>query len=283
MNDDIPVFLQDLPAAYQLHYHVGLAPNRKQPFFASPEVRRAIESALRSVCERNHYHLLDHALVDRGLYLLLSLRPEHSVSGAVKAIKGNLWAAVKNLGDPQPVWSRGIFVRSVGTVNAERVATYVSTQFAHHEVDPVAFEPVSYQRNLAAMSALRNSAHVVFELNHHFVFVLDRRECFLEPEAARGLVGCLVDSAARQGVLVWRGEVVPDHVHLVTGLEPSHIPADVASRFLADSWRWLHDRYAAVLRFERLENVWRQSYYVGTVGAATTAQVRASLQRWVVA
>lgn len=280
MKEEVPFFLQSLPAAYQLHYHIGLATRGKCPFFKPLNVRQVVEEVLADVCQQYGYHLLEHALLDNGLYLLVSLRPEHSVSGAVKSIRGNVWAALKNLGDPQPVWSRGIFVRSVSSVTVDHVANYVASQFAHHEVNPIAFEPVSYQGELSAMSDLRKSAHAVFEMNHHLVFAVQRREAFLDPKVARGLLGCWREAAAKFGIVVWRIEILPDHTHMVLGLQPSQVPAEVASRFLADSWRWLQERYAPALRFERLEDVWKQSYYVGTAGAATTAQVKSLLRKW---
>lgn len=280
MRNGIPPFLRDLPAAYQLHYHIGLATKGKQPLFQPAATRGVVEAVLSEVCQRNHYHLLEHNIADNGLYLLLSLRPEHSVSGAVKAIRGNVWAAMKDLGDPRPLWSRGLFVRSVGSASVQQIAGYLSSQLEHHGFDSSAFQPVSYEGNTSAMSVLRKSAHAVFEMNHQFVFVIERRECFLDPQVAQGLVTCLRKTAAQQDIVVWKMEIVPDHVHLLVGLKPSHVPTEVASRFLADSWEWLGERYAAALRFERLEDVWKLSYYVGSTGAATTAQVRAWLRKW---
>lgn len=284
MQDDIPPFLRSLPAAYQLRYHIGLAAKRKLPLFADAPMRELVTATLADVCRRNGYHLLDHAVAPNGLYLLLSLKPEHSVSAAVKAVKGNIWAAAKNTGRPAVLWSRGIFVRSVGTVSTAQVANYVASQFDHHGYsDSQYWQPAGYQGDLAALSTIRKSAHAVFEMNHHFVFVLARRELILDAEIAAGLLACLRESAGRQGLVVWRAEVVPDHAHLLLGLEPSQAPAEVAGRLMADSWRWMAQRYGDALRGEGLENVWKSSYYVGTAGAVTTAQVRSSLRSWGIA
>lgn len=46
MRDETPAVLQDLPAACQLRYHLGLTTKRKRPFFKSPAASEAIEIVL---------------------------------------------------------------------------------------------------------------------------------------------------------------------------------------------------------------------------------------------
>jgi len=239
MQDEIPGFLTNLTAAYQLRYHIGLATKRKQLLFEAPAARELVTATLGEVCRRYGYHLLDHAVAANGLHLLLSLKPEHSVSAAVRAIKGNVWAAMRDAGRPQVVWSRGIFVRSVGSVAAPQIVAYVASQFEHHGHEATArWVPAGCQADLSQLSALRRSAHAVFELNYHFVFVVARRESLFDGDTIHGVLECLRQSADRQGLPVWGMEVVPDHAHLFVGLEPSSVPAG--------SGESLHGRHVAV-------------------------------------
>ena len=76
----------------------------------------------------------------------------------------------------------------------------------------------------------------------------------------------------------WDVGVVRDHAHLFLGLRPADCPRDVALSLMANAAHFLERRYAGALRDLRLHGVWRPGYYVGTVGAATTAQVKAFLE-----
>ena len=49
-----------------------------------------ITTVLDDVCVREQYHLLDASITPNHLWLLISLKPEQTISHLVKTIKGNL-------------------------------------------------------------------------------------------------------------------------------------------------------------------------------------------------
>lgn len=266
----------NLAAAFQLHYHLCLPTKAKRPHFAEPALRAATEPTLISVCQRYLYHLLDFETAPGVLRLLLSLRPEHRVAEAVKAIRGNLWAAFRReglLAKAGPFWSRGYFVRSVGQVTNETVEQYVTSQFQHHELPRSPQHPGIYSAP-GDPSALRTSAHATFELNHHFVFVVARRDPLLDPEVAQFVQQCFVRTAEQNGWIPWKVEVLPEHGHLVVGSSPTDSPEEVAGVLMNAVWELMHERCREFLRLEGLQELWKPGYFVRSVGSATTAQVR---------
>jgi REP element-mobilizing transposase RayT len=79
-------------------------------------------------------------------------------------------------------------------------------------------------------------------------------------------------------LIPWNIEVVWNHAHLFLGLSPGDAPGDVALSLLNNAEYFLQDRYGAALGDEFKETVWQPGYYAGTVGSATTAQVKAFLR-----
>ena len=77
-----------------------------------------------------------------------------------------------------------------------------------------------------------------------------------------------------------RGIVHSSGIMLIcfSGLRPTNSPQRVALGFMNNSAHYFHDRYGVALRDAKLAGVWRPGFYAGTVGSATTAQVKAFLR-----
>jgi putative transposase len=118
----------------------------------------------------------------------------------------------------------------------------------------------------------------VFEYNVHVVFVTHRRRELFDPQVAEALVEYLRQMCEAKRWIPWKLNVVPDHAHLFVGLTPSDAPGDAALSLMNNSEFFLQRRYGADWRDEVSDTVWRPGYYVGTVGSATTAQVKAFLR-----
>jgi putative transposase len=126
---------------------------------------------------------------------------------------------------------------------------------------------------------LRASNHCKFEYNVHVVFVVTRRQHLLDREAAESLVGYLKTVCDKKQWIAWNIEVVWNHAHLFLGLSPDDAPGSAALSLLNNAEYFLQRRYSAALRDEVERTVLQPGFYVGTVGSATTAQVKAYLAR----
>jgi putative transposase len=158
----------------------------------------------------------------------------------------------------------------------------VQRQFEHHQAVPGdRHELPALCRFHSPQDAeeLRKTAHGVFQYNVHFVFAVRRRCEFLDPYVAQALVEYWQHVCQRHDWQVWDLEVVWNHAHLYVGLLPSDSPQVAALSLLNNSEYFLQKRYGASLAAEGLDGIWRAGFYAGTAGAATTAQIRAYLER----
>ncbi len=266
--------------AYQLRYHFGWHTHGRRPLFASVAAKDVLRRALAEVATERGYHIIEQDIGPCVLRALLSLLPEHSPAEATRVIKGNLAAAARRELSLPNIWSRGAFLRSVGSATDDVVQRYVSDQLKHHQAAPLDNPRWGADAQYHAdgdPTALREGAHGVFECNVHVVFVVERRVDFLDEHVAAELVGYWRRVCSKHQWTPWDIGVVRDHAHLFLGLRPADCPRDVALSLMANAAYFLERRYAGALRDLSLHGVWRPGYYVGTVGAATTAQVKAFL------
>ena len=195
-------------------------------------------------------------------------------------VRGNLAKHLREQAGIRNAWSRGIFTRSVGNVTGDVIRRYISGQHAHHravaECDRERAQLARFHDPRDA-SELRKHSHSVFEYNVHVVFVTDRRTQLLDFEVGEALVGYWRTVCAKNGWFAWDIEVVWDHAHLFVGLRPKDAPEHVVLSLMDNSEYFCESRYGAAMRDANVTTLWRPSFYVGTGGAATTAQVKSFL------
>ncbi len=272
--------LANTEAAYQLRYHFGWHTHARKPTFEDARTRTVLDDALTRVAAEHGFHVLGHQVEPRAVRAIVSLRPEHAPAHVTRTIKGNLAADARRLLELRQIWSRGWFLRSVGSVTADVVRSYVAGQIAHHRALPVEQpQEATLARYHADVDSakLRSAAHVVFEYNVHVVFGTLRRFDFLDREVSQQLVDYLRFACEKHQWVPWDIEVVWNHVHLFLGLRPADSPQDAALSLMNNSAYFLHRRYAGALRDAKIESVWQPGFYVRTAGSATTAQVKAFL------
>ena len=268
-------------SAYATRYHFSWYTHGRQPRIASPATPAALVSAFDEVVQARDYHVLEREIEPHAFRTLLSLKPYDSPAEVTRVVKGNLASAARNRVGVSQLWSRGWFVRSVGDVTNEIVREYVANQYDHHQAapicDPGAAIVASYHHPGDA-KALRRSAHAVFEYNVHVVFVTHYRRELLDLQVAQSLVDYLRRVCQAKQWIPWELNVVTNHAHAFIGLTPSDAPGDVALSLMNNSEFYLQRRHGRAWRDEVAVTLWRPGYYVGTVGSATTAQVKAYLR-----
>lgn len=268
---------EDVRVAYEARYHFGWYFHRRADL--PPDVRATLATALRDVAEKQHYHLLEADCQPCVVRALLSLRPETSPADATRMIKGNLAAVARKQHGIAELWSRGWFLRSVGHVTNDTVRNYVDHQYDARNSpggDPARAAQACYASE-GDPAELRSASHAKYEYNAHFVLVTHRRRELLDLEVAEALVGYMRQVCQTKGWLLWNLEFVWNHVHLFVGLSPADAPGDVALSLLNNAEYFLQTRYGAMLKDQVERTIWQPGYYLGTVGSATTAQVKAYL------
>lgn len=266
--------------AYQLHYYICLRTKRNKPLF-TPSIRAGLEELLNAICAHCQFHLLERDLYENHLRLLLSLRPEQSVAEAVKKIRGNvsrsLCAEYKELEAGQ-VWSRGYFAKSTGKVEDSVIAKYIASQAEHHGYTGRSGSLVCAYDERVSPPALAFHNHSAFNLTHHLVLDTYRHASVFDDVTGKALIDYWLRVAAKKEFQVAQMRVLPNHCHLRVRLLPAMSVLDCVLALMNNSWAMMNQRFWGVLKQTDAWDVWEPSFYAGTSGEITTAEVKAYLR-----
>ena len=266
-----------LEAAYQLHFYFCLKTHFLKPHLATPEAEKLVSKVLERVCQREQYHLLQLDVSATQLRLLLSLKPTHAVSQVVRLLKGNLERDFRNSFRMEKLLGRGYFVRSSGKASLEAARKYVENQVTHHGYKGDWTKPLKF-RNPNFKSPAFTFEHCAALLTYHLVLVTQTRLPIFEEAIAPKLFAYLMAIGVKHRFSVERVGLLPDHMHMLFEGIPSICVEEYVLAIMNNTRYWMEKNYFGVLKAMEAWDVWQQSYYVGTVGEFTTAQVRAFLQ-----
>lgn len=132
------------------------------------------------------------------------------------------------------------------------------------------------------MVEYRKSAHAVFDIKYHVVWITKYRYKILRgrvAERARDLIRQICE--AREIVIV-RGSVSPDHIHMLLSV-PAHLaPSKVVQYIKGRSSRRLQDEFPELRKRYWGQHLWARGYFCATVGAVDEATIREYIesQKW---
>jgi len=192
-------------------------------------------------------------------------------------LKGNLQYQFGKCSSPKVQLGGGYFARSVGNVDLERVRQYVDDQIPHHGYTGEWGTALKFH-NEAFTSPAFTFAHHVSILNYHLVFATQNRISLFDEVIAPNLFQYLLRISKKHQFEIDRVGVLPDHLHLVVEGIPGMSVADYALAIMNNTRHWMTQKYSGVLKEMNGWDVWRPSYYAGTVGEFTTAQLASFLK-----
>lgn len=262
-----------LEAAYQLHYYLYFKTHCLRPLFQSDATRSLITDVMAEVCSREQYHLLEAPVINPDhLKLLLSLKPTHRLSDVIKKLKGNISHRL-NRSTMGKLWARGYFARTSGKVDLIRARNYVDGQSKHHGYRGDWTQPLKYH-NPDFTSPYFNFEHCFSQLNYHLVLSTYSRAEIFDETIATLLFKYIVAIGRKYKFAVDRMGLLPDHFHLLIEAVPSVSVEEIIRAILENTSSWMYKHYFGVLKETDALNVWSPSFYVGSVGEFTTAQVK---------
>ena len=267
-------------AAYQLHYYFCFRTKQNKPVF-STSVRESMQAHLNSICEQARYHILELQSAENDLRLLLSLRPGHPVADAVKKIKGNLsrllCAEYSEL-EAGRIWSRGYFAKSIGKVTEATVAKYIESQAAHHGYSGGSGSLVCGYDEPKQTRGLSYHNHAAFNLTHHLVLDTYRHIDIFDDVTGRALVEYWRRVAEKKEFEIAQIRVLPNHCHLRVRLLPTMSVLECVLALMNNAWAMMNRQFWGVLKQTAGWDLWEPSFYAGTIGDVTTAEIKAYLR-----
>jgi putative transposase len=278
-------FFKALEAAYQLHFYLVFKTKYLHPLLADPAQKSLVHNTFETVCSREDYHLLDTSITPNHIKILVSLKPQQTISNLVQKVKGNLsyQFGVESRDllrrfDIKSFLASGYFARSSGKVNLEAARRYVETQAAHHGHKGEWIKPLSC-RNATFRSPAFKLAHCFCILDYHVVLATQSRISVFDEAIAPSLFEYLMSVGNKHGFVLDRMGLMPDHIHLILEGIPTLSIEECVRAILNNTHHWMTKQFWGVLKETGAWDVWQPSFYAGTVGAFSTAQVRRFLNQ----
>ena len=120
---------------------------------------------------------------------------------------------------------------------------------------------------------LRRSAHAVYELKYHLVWVPKYRARILGGEVNRYLKEVFEQIAEEYGFHIITVEIMEDHVHILIEVPPSYSPSEIVQVLKSISAREIFKKFPKMKKMMWSGKIWNEGYFVRSIGDKVTAEV----------
>jgi len=132
------------------------------------------------------------------------------------------------------------------------------------------------------MVEYRRSAQAVFDLKYHVVWITKYRYKVLKgrvAERARDLIRQICEA---HDVVIVRGAVSPDHIHMLLSAPASLAQAKLVQYIKGRSSRRLQDEFSELRKRYWGQHLWARGYFCAMVGAVDETTIRQYIenQKW---
>ena len=113
-----------------------------------------------------------------------------------------------------------------------------------------------------------------YQTGYHLVWIPKYRRKVLTADVAASTKDLIAEACGRNGLTLLAVETDVDHVHVFVSAPPRWSPAQIANVLKGYTSRYLRERFPELKRMCGRDQLWTQTYYVGTAGqvAAETIQ-----------
>ena len=132
------------------------------------------------------------------------------------------------------------------------------------------------------MVEYRHSAHAVWDIKYHLVWITKYRYKVLRGEVAERARDLLRQICQAREVVIIRGAVSPDHIHMLVS-SPAHLASAKLVQYLKGrSSRRLQEEFPHLRKRYWGQHLWARGYFCATVGAVDEETIKAYIenQKW---
>jgi putative transposase len=132
------------------------------------------------------------------------------------------------------------------------------------------------------MREYRRSAHAVFDIKYHIVWIVKYRHKILRGRLAERARDLIRQTCEARGVVIVRGAVSPDHVHMLVSAPPELSPSKLVQYVKGRSSRRLQEEFGELRKQFWGQHLWARGYFCATVGAVDEKTVKEYIesQKW---
>ena len=132
------------------------------------------------------------------------------------------------------------------------------------------------------MIEYRHSAHAVYDIKYHVIWVTKYRYKVMRGRVAERAREVIRQICAAREVVIVRGAISPDHIHMLLSVPPHLAPAKVVQYIKGRSSRLLQEEFPELGKRYWGQHLWARGYFCATVGAVDEETIRHYIetQRW---
>ena len=119
----------------------------------------------------------------------------------------------------------------------------------------------------------KRTAHTVYQLAYHFVWIPKYRRKMLQGEIVERLKEMIREICVEYEWEVESLEVMEDHVHLFVSCPPRYAPAQVMNTIKNLTARALYDEFPQLRKVQWGGHIWADGDYVGSSGEHVTSDL----------
>jgi putative transposase len=120
----------------------------------------------------------------------------------------------------------------------------------------------------------RKTAHSVYDLKYHIVWITKYRKPVLQGEIALRVRELVRQTCATLDVHILSGHVSVDHVHLLVSVPPSIAVSDLVKRLKGRSSRKMLEEFGELSRQFWGRHLWARGYFAVSTGNVTDEVIR---------
>jgi len=124
------------------------------------------------------------------------------------------------------------------------------------------------------MARYRKGPHTVYELHYHFVFITKYRKPVLRGDIARRARDLIREICTSEDVVIVKGNVSKDHVHLLLSMPPQVSPSRIMQAVKGKSSHHLVREFRTLQREFWGRHLWARGYFACTTGNVTDEVIK---------
>ena len=132
------------------------------------------------------------------------------------------------------------------------------------------------------MVEYRHSAHAVYDIKYHVTWVTKYRYKVMRGRIAERARDLIRQICQARDVVIVRGSVSPDHIHMLLSAPPHLSPAKLVQYIKGRSSRRLQEEFPELGKRYWGQHLWARGYFCATVGAVDEATIKEYIenQKW---
>ena len=115
----------------------------------------------------------------------------------------------------------------------------------------------------------RKTAHSVYDLKYHIVWITKYRKPILRGEIGKRVRELIRQTCASLDVYIVKGHVSKDHVHLLVSVPPNLAVSELVKRLKGRSSRLLLEEFGELRKVYWGRHLWARGYFVASSGNVT--------------